>query len=136
MSNLKKSFWLGIVLICAVVLFPLRPCDASEKQLHLDFDKSDPVEYIARIMEISHAKAQLVVAEETILVVDFMIGAHRFATEVTDEAGHSKPFESFKRGDLVCVKGFKNTDGFVFASVLQKLRIPQSKTHKAKIRSN
>ena len=132
MRNFKKSFWLGLVLMCAVVLFPLRRGDAAEKQLFLDFDQSDPVEYIAPIMEISHDKGQLVVAEATILVVDFMIGGHRFATEVTAEAGNPKPFEFFKRGDIVFVTGFKNADGFVFASLLQKLESLKAKPPKDK----
>ena len=132
--TLKKAFWLGIFLACSAVMFPLSPCHASEKQLNLDFDTSDPVEYRARIMEIRHDMAQLVVAEETILVVDFMIGAHRFATDVTDEAGNSKPFASFQRGDIVLVKGFKNADGDVFASLVQKVESRKVKTKKGILR--
>ena len=130
MFNMMNSVWLGIVLACSIVMFPLSPCHASEKQLNLDFDTSDPVEYRARIMEINPDKAQLVVAEETILVVDFMNGAHRFATEVTDDAGNSKPFASFQRGDIFVIKGFKNADGYVFASLVQKVEIRKVKPRK------
>jgi hypothetical protein len=87
---------------------------------HLDFDQSDPVELRARIMEIDHEKAQLVVAEEVIFVVDFMMGEHRFFTEVVDGEGNPHILESFNEGDSVLVKGFRTSDGVVFASLLQK----------------
>jgi hypothetical protein len=127
MYGTNKSGWLLIALVCCVVLLTLRPCESSEIKLHLDFDASDPVEYRGRIMEINHEKAQLVVAEETILVVDLMVGNYRLATEVTDDAGNLEAFESFERGDIVLVQGFKDADGIVFAALLQKLKSRQAK---------
>ena len=118
--GLSKSMWLGVVFACCTLIFIAMPCAAAEKALKLDFNDSDPVELKARIMEINHEKAQLVVAEETILVVDFMIGEHRFFTEITDSKGNPRALEAFKVGDVVVIKGFKTSDGFVFASLLQK----------------
>jgi len=136
MYGLHKSGWVRIALVCCVVvLLTLRPCESSEIKMALDFDASDPVEYRGRIMEINYAKAQLVVAEETILVVDLMVGAHRLTTEVADNAGNLIPLESFKRGDTVLVRGFKNADGIVFAALLQELKSRQGK-HKTEITGN
>ena len=139
--GLDKSGWLLISLVCCAVLLPLGPCESSEIKLQMDFDTSDPVEYRARIMEINHEKAQLVVAEETIVVVDLMVGKYRLITEMIDDSGNLEVFESFKRGDIVLVQGFKNADGVVFASLLQKLKSHQlnrkakfdGQKHKAKI---
>jgi len=114
--------WPGIAFVCGALLIGVMPGSAAEKALHLDFDNSDPVEFSARIMEINHEKAELVVAEEVIYVVDFMIGEQRFFTEVTDAEGNSKAFEAFNEGDIVLVKGFKTSDGVVFASLLQRAK--------------
>jgi hypothetical protein len=111
-----------------VLLFCPLPGTAEEKNLHLDFDNSDPVEFNARIMEINHKKAELVVAEEVIYVVDIMIGEQRFFTEVTDAEGNPNGFESFNEGDIVLVRGFKTSDGVVFASLLQKAKKQRKKT--------
>mgnify|MGYP003574307295 CR=1 FL=1 len=131
----NKSGWLHIALVCCLVLLTLRPCESSEIKMALDFDASDPVEYRGRIMEIDPAKAELVVAEETILVVDLMVGNDRLITAVTDDAGNLKPLESFKRGDMVLVQGFKNEDGVVFAALLQKLKSNRGK-HEADTTGN
>lgn len=135
MYGSNKSGWLRIALVCCIVLLTLRPCESSEIKLALDFDASDPVEYRGRIMEINYAKAQLVVAEETILVVDLMVGNHRLTTEVSDDSGNLKPFEFFKRGDIVLVQGFKNADGVVFAALLQKLKSLRG-NHKEEVTGN
>ena len=118
--RLSKPRWLSIVFTCCTLLFIAAPGTAEEKALHLDFDSSDPIKLNAHIMEINHAKAQLVVAEELVYVVDFMIGEHRFFTEVTDSNGNPSVFESFKVGEYVVVEGFKTADGVVFASLLKK----------------
>ncbi len=120
--GVHKTMWLGIVFVCCTIIFIAMPCKAEEKVLKLDFDNSDPIELKAHIMEINHEKAQLVVAEETILVVDFMIGEHRFFTEVTDSNGNPRALESFKVGEVVVIEGFKTSDGVVFASLLQKAK--------------
>ena len=120
MNRFKLSRWLSIVFACCALLFIAASGSAEEKALHLDFDSSDPIKLNAHIMEINHAKAQLVVAEELVYVVDFMIGEHRFFTEVTDSKGNPSEFGSFKVGEYVVVEGFKTSDGVVFASLLQK----------------
>ena len=117
----KPSLKIGLLACCVVLLYAL-PAIAEEKTPHLDFDASDPVELRARIMEIDYEKAQLLVAEEVIYVVDFMIGEHRFFTEVTDAEGNPNIIESFNQGDLVLIKGFKTSDGVIFASLLQKAK--------------
>ncbi len=120
--GLNKTMWPGIIFVCCALVLVAMPCKAEEKALTLDFDNSDPVELKARIMEINHEKAQLVVAEETILVVDFMIGEHHFFTEITDSKGNPRTLESFKVGEVVVIEGFKTSDGVVFASLLQKAK--------------
>ena len=96
----NKSGWMLIALVCCVVIISVKPCESSENKenkMALDIDASDPVEYRGLIMEINHAEAQLVVAEETVLVVDLMVGNYRLTTEVTDDSGNLKPLESTSR---------------------------------------
>jgi hypothetical protein len=126
-----QSLWQATVFACCAVILVAIPCTAAEKVLKFDFDDSDPVEFSARIMEINHEKAQLVVAEELIYVVDFMIAEHRFFTEINDSKGNPSVLELFKQGDMVLVRGFKTSDGVVFASLLQKAKKPKFK-HKNK----
>ena len=127
MNRLLISAWLIILLIGCLAIFPIKPWAAEPKSLTLDFDGSDPVEYQARIMEIDYEKAQLVVAEDLILIVDLPVGRERFATRVTDANGEPKPLASFKPGDMVFIQGFKNADGIVFAAVIQKLILKKEK---------
>ena len=101
MFIIHKRGWLSVVLACCTLFLIAAPGIAEEKALHLDFDHSDPVTLNARIMEIDHTKAQLVVAEELIYVVDFMIGEHRFFTEVSDSKGNPSALEFFNQGDVV-----------------------------------
>jgi hypothetical protein len=117
---IRIKLLLGFVSACWLLLMGPLPATAAENNLQLDFDNSDPVELRAKIMEIDHEKARLVVAEEVIFVVDFMIGEYRFFTEVNDAEGNPYIFEDFHEGDYVLVKGFKNADGVVMASLLQK----------------
>jgi hypothetical protein len=112
-----------ILLIGWAVIFPIKPAAAESKSLTFDVDNSAPVEYQARIMEIDYEKAQLVVAEDPILVVDLMVEGKRFTTQVTDAKGKPKSLASFKAGDMVLIQGFKNSDGVVFASLIQKLKL-------------
>ena len=120
--RLNKTTWLSVVFACCTFILIAMPCVAAEKTFKLDFDDSDTVELSAPIMEINHEKAQLVVAEEVIYVVDFMIGEHRFFTEITDSKGNPSILELFNAGDIVLIKGFRTSDGVVFASLLQKAK--------------
>jgi hypothetical protein len=108
----------------------------DDTQLTINYDTSDPVQYKARIMEIDHEKARMVVAEETIFVIDFMMGETRFATAVKDGKGKPKPLASFKQGDIVYVQGFKNADGVIFASLVQKVKSPKVKKESSKTHVN
>ena len=120
--GLYKTMWPAVVLACCAFLLITMPCTAAEKEFRLDFDDSDPIELSAPIMEIQHGKAQLVVAEEVIYIVDFMIGDQHFFTEIVDAKGDPGILAIFKKGDFVLVKGFKTSDGIVFASLLQKVK--------------
>ena len=127
MNRLLISVWMIILLIGCAAIFPIKPWAAEPKSLTLDFDNSDPVEYQARIMEIDYEKAQLVVAEDLILIVDLPVGRERFATRVTDANGKPKPLASFQVGDTVLIQGFKNSDGIVFAWLIQDLKLKKAK---------
>ena len=130
-NRLPISVWLIILMIGCAAIFPIKLRAAESKSLTLDFDDSDPVEYHARIMEIDYEKAQLVVAEDPILVVDLLVRGERFATQVTDARGKPKPLASFKAGDMVLIQGFKNSDGVVFASLIQDLILKKGKVQHA-----
>ena len=121
MNRLKKSLWLAILVVCCAVVVPMPPCDASERKLNFDFDVSDPVEYRARIMAINYAKAQLVVAEQTVHVVDLISGEQRFTTALKNAKGKSIALELFEKGDLVLIEGLRQPNGSIIASFIQKL---------------
>ncbi|UCG06195.1 MAG: hypothetical protein JSV83_20150 [Desulfobacterales bacterium] len=126
-NRLPISIWLIILLIGCAFSFPIIPWAGGQNNLTLDFDDSDPVEYRALIMEINYEKAQLVVAEDPIWVVDLLIGEQRFATRVIDAKERPQPLSSFKPGDMVFVQGFKNSDGVVFAALIQKIKFNKEK---------
>ena len=128
-NRLSISVWMIILLLGAAAILPMKPWAAEPKPLTIDFDNSDPVEYQARIMEIDVEKAQLVVAEDLILVVDLLVRGERFATRVTDSNGIPKPLAAFKPGDMVLVQGFKNADGVVFATLIQDLELKKEKVN-------
>ena len=115
------SVWMIILLIGCGAVLPIRSRAAEPKLSAFDFEICAPVEFQARIMEIDYEKAQLVVAEDPILVVDFMVEGKRFATRVIDANGKPKRLASFRAGDMVHIQGFKNSDGVVFAALIQKL---------------
>ena len=121
------SVWMIILLIGCGAVLPIRSRAAEPKLSAFDFEICAPVEFQARIMEIDYEKAQLVVAEDPILVVDFMVEGKRFATRVIDANGKPKPLASFRAGDMVHIQGFKNSDGFVFAALIQKLILEKGK---------
>jgi hypothetical protein len=108
-------------MVCCVVAMPMKPCASSEPTFNFDFDISDPVEYRARIMTINYAKAQLVVGEHTIQVVDLISGEQRFTTALKNANNEALALELFQKGDLVLIEGLKQPDGSIIASIIQKL---------------
>ena len=120
-NRLKKSLWLAILLACWAVVIPMKPCDAAEPTFNFDFDISDPVEYRARIMTINFAKAQLIVGEHTIQVVDIISGEQRFTTALKNAKDEAVALQLFQKGDLVLIQGLKQPDGSIIASIIQKL---------------
>jgi len=121
MRALLKSFWRIVFVAMVIVLSPLNISANPEQNPDIDFENSDPVEYRAVIMEIYYDQARLIAAEETIFAVDFTLGEMRFLTQVLDAKGKPKPLESFKKGDLILVQGFRHLNGGVVASLIQKL---------------
>jgi hypothetical protein len=121
LDRIPKATWRGLIIALCVFLYPVRMLAAPEIQLPVDFNNCDPVEYRAAIMAIDYGKGQLIVAEETIFVVDLILAEERFKTEVINVKGEPKPLELFKPGDYVLVKGFKQPAGGVIAMLIQEL---------------
>lgn len=111
----------------ALLMLPANSFAGSDILKNFSFDDCDPFEARARIMEVHSKKAQLVVAEQTIYVVDLSLGDRRLITELTDAGGNRMDFGAFSRGQWVYVKGFKHIDGGVVASLVQIIDPPLSK---------
>jgi len=120
-NRIKKSLWLAMLVVCCAVVIPMNPCESSEPTFNFDFDISDPVEFRARIMTINYAKAQLIVGEQTIHVVDLISGEQRFTTTLKNAKDEAVTLELFQKGDLVLVEGLKQPDGSVIAYIIQTL---------------
>jgi hypothetical protein len=118
-SNRRVSSFLILLLI--VILWPLIGGASSEPISALDLDDSDPVEFSSRIMAIDYEEAMLVVAENTVLIVDMEIGGEQLTTKLTDPEEEAILLEALAPGQTVLVQGFKLDDGRVVASQVQLL---------------
>jgi hypothetical protein len=119
--RIPNASFMGMIIALWVLLYAVRILASPEIQLPVDFNNCDPVEYRAAIMAVDYEKAQLIVAEETVFVVDLILAEERFKTEVVNAKGESKPLGSFKQGDYVLVKGFKQSAGGVIAVLIKEL---------------
>ena len=93
---------------------------AADLFQNFQFDRCDPVEYRAPIMEVHPEHQQLVVAEQTIYVVDRILDNVEFKTSLIDAYGNPVSLEDLETGQQVLVLGFKSPDGGVVASLIQQ----------------
>ena len=120
-SNKRTGSFFLIFLF--ILLWPLAGGASPEFISDRDLDDSDPVEFSSRIMEIDYGKGVLVVAENTVMTVDLMIGGEAYTTRVTDPQGKVISFDSLNTGQRVLVTGLKLADGRVVASMVQQLGV-------------
>jgi hypothetical protein len=93
---------------------------ASDLFQNFEFDQCDPVEYRAPIMEVHPERGQLIVAEESIYVVNRVLDNVEFKTSVIDAYGNPLSVQDLEVGQYVLVLGFKSPDGGVVASLIQQ----------------
>jgi hypothetical protein len=103
------------------VLWPLIGGAFSAPISVSDLDDSDPVRFSSRIMDIDYIKSVLLVAESEVMVVDLVIGANHFKTQLTGLNSEEIFFESLDAGQKVLVQGLRLADGRVVASMVQQL---------------
>jgi hypothetical protein len=122
----RKTFFAVLLLFSLAVLLPAAILHAERSILtDFSFDDCDPFEARAIVMDIVPGKGQLIAAEQTIYVVDMLLGDRRLITEITDADGRHLDFGSFSRGQWIHVKGFRHINGGVIASWVQKIDPPE-----------
>ena len=72
-------------------------------------------------MSIDYGKGVLVVAETEVMIVDLMIGAEQFTSQIVDPEGETISIDSLYKGQTVLVQGLKLEDGRVLAAMVQLL---------------
>jgi hypothetical protein len=93
---------------------------AADLFQNFQFDRCDPVEYRAPIMEVHPERQQLIVAEQSIYVVDRILDNVEFKTSLIDAYGNPLSLGDLEVGQQVLVLGFKSPDGGVVASLIQQ----------------
>ena len=117
-----KKIGIGSIAII-VILFCSLPLPVFSQPLSgFDIDDSDPVGLTSRIMEFHPAEGRMVVAEQQVWIVDFMLGnGQPFKTALENSRGRPIPLDAFARRQLVRVQGFKLPDGRIIAARIQQV---------------
>ncbi|MBI5580894.1 MAG: hypothetical protein HY895_17215 [Deltaproteobacteria bacterium] len=93
----------------------------------IDLDECEPVKIRAKIMEVRPDRGTIVVLEREIRDMDVEDGAGRIKTSRLGITGKPESFDSFRAGQYVLVKGFRHPDGYIAASLIQKIEKPVEK---------
>ena len=126
-NRYKKAILIVLILAMGILMPPIHACAEADILKNFSFDDCDPFEAHALIMSVNSQKAQLVVAEQTVYVVDLSLGDQHLITELTDADGNRLDFGAFTQGQWVYVKGFKHIDGGVVALLVQQIDPPDRK---------
>ena len=110
-----------LIFLSIVFLWPLVSGASPELISDSALDNSDPVEFSSHIMAIDYGKGVLVVAETEVMIVDLMIGAEQFTSQIVDPEGETISIDSLYKGQTVLVQGLKLEDGRVMAAMVQLL---------------
>jgi hypothetical protein len=93
----------------------------------IDFDDCEPVLIRYKNMDVHPRKGTLVVAEREVREMDVTSGGERLRTEYLNIEGKPELRAAFRVGQYVMVKGFQHPEGFIAASVVQKIEKPADK---------
>lgn len=93
----------------------------------IDFDECEPVLIRSKIMDAHLKKGTLVVAEREVREMDVTSGGQRVRTAYLNIEGKPELRAAFRPGQYVLVKGFLHPDGYIAASVVQKIDKPADK---------
>ncbi len=139
--TIKTPSWRGIGL-GLLALFGLwaNPVWSSEPEpqepvslvKQIDLDECDPITIRSKIMEVKPDRGTLVVAEREVRDMDVEKGGRRIKTSYRSIADQSEPRDSFRAGQYVLVEGFLHPDGYIAASLIQKIEKPVEKKTKYK----
>lgn len=98
----------------------------------IDFDECEPVLLRSHIMDIHPNKGTLVVAEREVREMDVTSSGQRMKTAYLNVEGKPELRSAFRVGQYVMVKGFRHPDGYIAASIVQKIEKPADKKAKYK----
>ena len=134
--TIKIASWQGIGLaVLAIIGLAANPAGSAEQKVKeavsvvktIELDECEPVNIRAKIMEADAEKGTLVVIERQIREIDFDSGGQRIKTSYLNIEGKPEPRAAFRAGQYVLVKGFQHPDGYIAASVVQKIEKPAEK---------
>jgi hypothetical protein len=134
--TIKIASWQGIGSAVLVLIgLAATPAWSAEQKVNetvsivrtIDLDECEPIKIRAKIMEVNSEKGTLVVVEREIREIDFDKGGQRVKTSYLNIEGKPEPRAAFRPGQYVLVKGFQHPDGFMVASVVQKIEKPAEK---------
>ena len=134
--RIKIASWQAIGLaVLAIIGLAANPARSAEQKVNetasvvktIDFDECEPVTIRAKIMEVDVEKGTLVVVEREVREIDFDSGGHRIKTSYLNIEGKPEPRAAFRAGQYVLVKGFQHPDGYIAATVVQKIEKPAEK---------
>jgi hypothetical protein len=98
----------------------------------IDFDACEPVLIRSQIMEVQLQKGTLVVSEREVREMDVTSDGEQVKTRYLSIEGKPELRAAFRVGQYVMVKGFQHPDGYIAASVVQKIEKPADKKAKYK----
>lgn len=98
----------------------------------INFDECEPVLIRAKIMDVDLKKGTLLVVEREVREMDVTSGGERLKTAYLTIEGKPEPRAAFRPGQYVMVKGFQHSDGYIAATVVQKIEKPADKKVKYK----
>lgn len=139
--TITTAAWRGIGL-SLLALFGLwaNPVWSSEPEpqepagliIRIDLDECDPITVRGKIMDVRSDRGTLVVVEREVRDMDVETGSRRIKTSYLGMTGQAEARDSFRAGQYVQVDGYLHPDGYLAASLIQKIEKPVEKKTKYK----
>ena len=132
-GNMSRcGFGLAVLVAASLLACPVGSAEPPKKEAAgrlttIDFDECEPFQVRARIMEIRPEKGIIIVAEREIKQLDVEVGGRLIRTAFLNMEGKPVPWNAFRAGQHVMVKGLLHSDGYVAAFEVQQIEKPQEK---------
>jgi len=116
---LRMQFFIGCAVILGNLVFP--QIVLATPDITIDQTDAEFFQIQCTIMEVHPEASYLIVGEKRIELVDFLKGNKRYRTILKNSKGETIPFNSFRKGQWVFVRGFRLSDGRIAAREIYQL---------------